>query len=253
MSLKFRIAMFAAAALLLLPATAQAAREEMRFIDVYVEAETDTPRTCFEFTRSLNTSGTVHYEDYLRFEPEFSAEFTARGRRLCVSGMNHGEIYAATLLMGLPDSSGRTTKKTEQFNVSVPDRKPSLSFSGASYILPSRGERSLPLTSVNVEEADVKIMRINDRNLINEINAGRVSNLMSRWDSQRIASLNGETVWEGIVEMEMEKNRGVASSVPVGDILGQPEPGIYIVMAVPRVERSGYVYYEATQWMIVTD
>lgn len=253
MSLKFRIAMFAAAALLLLPAAAQAAREEMRFTDVYVEAETDSPRTCFEFTRSLNTSGAVHYEDYVRFEPEFAAEFTARGRRLCVSGMNHGEIYAATLLMGLPDFSGKTTEKTEQFNVSVPDRVPSLSFSGASYILPSRGERSLPLTSVNVKEADVKIMRINDRNLINEINAGRVSNLMSRWDSQRIADLSGETVWQGIVEMEMKKNRGVASSVPVGDILGQPEPGIYIVTAIPRVERSRYVYYEATQWMIVTD
>jgi uncharacterized protein YfaS (alpha-2-macroglobulin family) len=253
MSLKFRIALFFASSSLLLPAAAQAARDEMRFTDVYVEAETDSPRACFEFTRKLNTRGAVHYEDYVRFEPEFPAEFTARGRRLCVSGMNYGEVYSATLLKGLPDSGDRTTEKTEQFNVSIPDRSPSLKFSGASYILPSRGERALPLTSVNVSEADVKILRINDRNLINEINAGRISSLMARWDATRIASLSGETVWEGVIEMEMEKNRGVKTSIPVGDILGQPEPGIYIVMAIPRAERQGYVYYEATQWMVVTD
>ena len=222
MSLKFRIALFFAAASMLLPAAAQAARDEMRFTDIYVEAETDTPRACFEFTRKLKTRGGVHYEDYVRFEPSFQAEFTARGRRLCVSGMEYGQVYATTLLKGLPDFSDRTTAKTEQFNVSIPDREPSLKFSGASYILPSRGERALPLTSVNVSEAGVRILRINDRNLINEINQGRISSLMASWDASRIASLSGETVWECVIEMEMEKNRGVNSSIPVGDILGQP-------------------------------
>ena len=76
---------------------------------------------------------------------------------------------------------------------------------------------------------------------------------MASWDANRIASLSGETVWEGVIGMEMEKNRGVKTSVPVGDILGQPEPGIYVVMAVPKAERRGYSYYEATQWMVVTD
>ncbi|MDH5410548.1 MAG: MG2 domain-containing protein, partial [Alphaproteobacteria bacterium] len=252
MSLKFRIVLLLAG-LAFLPFAAQAARDEMRFTDVYVESETDSPRACFEFTRKLKTHGGVRYEDYVRFEPPFKAEFTARGRRLCVSGMNYGEIYSTTLLKGLPDFSDRMTAQTEQFNVSIPDRNPTLKFSGASYILPSRGERALPLTSVNVAEADVKIMRINDRNLINEINSGRISSLMSRWDSSRIDSLAGETVWEGVIEMAMEKNRGVKTSIPVGDILGQPEPGIYVVMAIPRGERKGYVYYEATQWMVVTD
>lgn len=253
MSLKFRIALFVASAMLLLPVAAQAARDEMRFTDVYIEAETDTPRACFEFTRKLDAHGGIRYEDYVRFEPEFKAEFSARGRRICVSGMEYGQIYSATLLPGLPDFSGRKTVDTEKFNVAMPDRDPSLKFSGASYILPSRGDRALPLTSVNVTEADVRIMRINDRNLINEINSGRISSLMSRWDSDRVASLNGETIWTGIVDIAMEKNRGVKTSIPVGDILGHPEPGIYIVMAIPRDERSGYFYYEATQWMVVTD
>ena len=95
---KFRTALFIVTALMLSPAAAQAAREEMRFIDVYMESETDSPRACFQFTRNLKTRGGVHYEDYVRFEPEFPAEITARGHQLCVSGMNHGQVYSATLL-----------------------------------------------------------------------------------------------------------------------------------------------------------
>jgi len=253
MSLKFRIASLIAAMLLLVPAAAQAARDEMRFNDVYVEAETDSPRACFEFTNKLDAHDGIRYEDYVRFEPSFPAEFNAHGKRLCVSGMTHGSVYATTLLKGIPDLAGNRTEKTEQFNVSVPDREPSITFSGASYILPSRGERALPVTSVNVSEADVRIMRINDRNLINEINQGRISSLLSSWDSDRIAKLNGETVWQGVIELKVERNHSVESSIPVGDILGRPEPGIYIVMAVPRAERKSYSYYEATQWMVVTD
>lgn len=253
MSLKFRIALLFASTLMMLPVAVQAARDEMRFTGVNVESEADSPSACFEFTRKLKTHGGVRYEDYVRFEPPFKAEFSARGRSLCVSGLEFGKVYATTLLQGLPDFSDRKTENTEQFNISVPDRDPSLKFSGASFILPSRGERALPLTSVNVSVADVKIMRINDRNLINEVNSGRISSLMSRWDANRISSLAGETVWEGVIDVKMEKNRGIKTSIPVGDILGQPEPGIYVVMAIPRAERRDYAYYEATQWMVVTD
>jgi uncharacterized protein YfaS (alpha-2-macroglobulin family) len=248
----FRFALIFALTLLL-PLVAQAARDEMRFTDLTVEADADTPRACLKFTRKLSSQRNVHYEDYVRFEPEFEAAFTARGRQLCITGMDFGRTYQTTILEGLPDVSGVRTERGEMFNVSIPDRRPSLSFSGASYILPSRGDRSLPLTAVNVAAADVKIMRINDRNLINEINAGRVSTLLSSWDTKRITSLAGETLWEGKIDIETEKNRTIKTHIPVGDILGQPEPGIYIVMAVPTDRGRGYYYYEATQWMVVSD
>lgn len=239
--------------LLFLTAPALAARDELRFLDVFVESETDTPRVCFQFSRPLDESGGVRYGDYIRFEPEFAADFSARGTRLCAAGVGHGQLYVTTLLVGLPDAAGKSLEETQRFNVSVPDRKPSLSFQGNAYILPGRGRRELPLDAVNVAEATVKILRINDRNLVNEINQGRVSSLLSRWDADRIASLNGELVWQGTIDIPAEKNRKVSTALPVGEILKEPEPGIYVVMAIPKAEREGYVYYEATQWMVVTD
>ncbi len=79
-----------AATVLLSPATALADRHDMRFSDVQVEAEDDSPRACFVFTRNLGERGSVRYENYLRFEPEFKAAITPRGNRLCVEGFEHG-------------------------------------------------------------------------------------------------------------------------------------------------------------------
>lgn len=232
---------------------AHAARDEMRFLDVYVEAETDQPRVCFQFSRPLAEDASVRYRDYVRFEPAIEADFSVQDRRLCVSGAEHGQVYATTLLEGLPDRLGKALPRTERFNVSVADRSPSLSFQGNSYILPGRGKRELPLDAVNVDAAAVKVLRINDRNLINEINQGRVSSLMAEWDADRVAALSGELVWQGEIEIESVRNRTVSTAIPIGEVLPDPEPGIYIVMAIPKAERQGYVYQEATQWMVVTD
>ncbi|UCH74413.1 MAG: alpha-2-macroglobulin family protein [Rhodospirillales bacterium] len=189
----------------------------------------------------------------MRFEPDIRVEVSVRGKRLCVSGLEHGKVYATTLLKGLPSADGRTTNDTERFNISVPDRQPSVSFKGASYILPRRGERALPIESVNVRQADLQILRINDRNLMAEINNGRISSLLSRWDADRVAQLDGELVWQGTIAFDMVRNKRVESVLRVDEILEQPEPGIYVVIAVPREEREGYIYYEATQWLVVTD
>ncbi|MDH3230602.1 MAG: alpha-2-macroglobulin family protein [Alphaproteobacteria bacterium] len=248
-----RVLLACSALLIFAPVAGNAARDVMRFTNVDIEAETDSPRACFVFTRKLAERGAVRYDDYLRFEPELQAEVSARGTRLCVSGFEHGKVYATTLLAGLPAGDGLKTADTERFNIAIPDRKPSVNFKGAAYVLPSQGERALPIDAVNVREADLKILRINDRNLIGEINKGSISSLMSQWDVSRVAELDGELVWEGTVTFDMVRNKRVESAIPVGEILAKPEPGIYVVMAIPREERQGYVYYEATQWMIVTD
>ena len=239
--------------LLVVPHSAHAGRKPMRFNNVDIEAEVDSPRACFIFTRNLVERGGVRYGDYLRFEPEIPTEVTARGNRLCVSGFEHGKVYVTSILQGIPSSDGQKTADNERFNISIPNRKPSVSFKGASYVLPSHGQRSLPIDAVNVSEASLRILRINDRNLVREINQGRISSLMSRWDVDRIATLDGELVWEGKIAFDKVENKVVESAVPVGEILGNPEPGIYVVMAVPTQKRDHYVYYEATQWMVVTD
>ena len=225
---------------------------ELQFKDVEVLTDSEAPRACFQFSGKLDGSGKTHYGDYVRIQPEIVGEFTARGDRLCVAGMAYGQVYGVTLLPGLPAAAGDPLPGQSQFNVAIQDRPPNLDFPGGTYILPSEGKRELAIDAVNVSAADITIVRINDRNLINEINAGRIAGLMSSWDIDRIRSMSGEEVWTGTIDIAMVKNRTVNTAIPVGEVLGKPKPGIYAVMAVPK-ESSEYRYQQATQWMVVTD
>lgn len=222
--------------------------------DLDVESDSESPRVCLRFSQELKPAKDVDYGDYVRFEPKIASTFIVRGRRLCVEGPAHGRIYKVTVLRGLPAASGKTYQETEDFTVSVPDRSPTMNFGGAAYILPRGGKREVALDSVNVEKAKVTVLRINDRNLIQEINQGRISKLLSRYDAGNIASTAGEHVWNGTIEIKSERNRKVTTAIPISDIVKDPKPGIYAIMATP--EGSTGRYYgssEATQWFVVSD
>ena len=236
----------------LAPAPA-AGDSHMAVTGVAAESESDTPRICLAFSHEIEERG-VRYEDYVRLEPAVSGDMVARGKRLCIAGVEHGVIYRVTVRRGLPDRSGERTGASESFNVSVPDRTPAVAFNGSAYILPRAGGRDLPVETVNVESIDFEVLRINDRNLMSEINDGRIGNLISKWDARQIASVSGELVWRGVVEIEAMRNSTVTTTIPISEILDSPEPGIYVATAIitgfePRYERQEIV----TQWLVVSD
>jgi len=222
--------------------------------DLDVESDSESPRVCLRFSQSLKSPKDVNYGDYVRFEPKIPATFVARGKRLCVEGVAHGQNYKVTVLKGLPDASGKKYEETEEFSVAVPDRKPTLSFGGGAYILPRGGKREIALDTINVDKAKIIVLRINDRNLIQEINSGRISKLLSRYDASNIAATSGDRIWSGSVEIASERNRKVTTALPVSDMLKEPKPGIYAIMATTK-GRTGRYYGsgEATQWLLVSD
>ncbi|MEE8445764.1 MAG: hypothetical protein V3S44_10470, partial [Alphaproteobacteria bacterium] len=150
------------------------ARYRFWLVKTVVEAESDTPRICLQFSQNLPPRGRVNYGDYVRISPEIKAAFTARGKTLCIGGVTHGRAYQVAVLRGLPSAGGISAQKSERFTVTVADRKPSVGFRGRAFILPRRGGQSLPLVSVNVDRVMLKLLRVNDRNLIAEINEGHI-------------------------------------------------------------------------------
>ena len=239
-------------AVLAFAAQPAAAAKKLELTGNQVEAESDRPRACFEFSHPLQQRSAARYRDYLRFDPEFPAEFSVRGKRLCVDGLAHGASYRVAVLAGLPGAGERITAKTERFEVVVPDRAPSLAFRGGAHILPRKGQRELALESVNVKAARLKVLRVNDRNLMQQINAGRIGELLSGYDAGQIERLDGELVWQGGIEIDSERNRRMTTAVPIDEILGRPKPGVYAVLAVtgkPADEDEE----RATQWLIVSD
>ena len=57
----------------------------------------------------------------------------------------------------------------------MPDRKPQIRFTGTGYVLPSEGSAGLPLTTINVDKVKLRLLKVNERNLVPSIDAERLT------------------------------------------------------------------------------
>jgi hypothetical protein len=221
---------------------------------VAVEADSATPRICLRFSDQLPKGRQIHYEDYLVIQPSIQAVVSAQETRLCVAGVSYGQSYEITVRPGIPSAAGEKTTAAATFTARVEDRQPVLGFRGSTYILPRLGEQSLPLTSVNVDTARLKLLRINDRNLTQQINERRITTTLDDYDIKAIAKRSGELLWEGKLAIQGERNQEITTAIPLGEILKNTQPGIYVIAAEPAdkpgEEERGEI---ATQWLVVSD
>jgi alpha-2-macroglobulin len=223
-----------------------------------IATEGDRPEVCLEFDRRVLGTRQLAYDDYVRVEPEAQVAFRANGRKLCLDGMSYGSSYQVTLKSGLPGEIG-ALEKDEIVEVGIGDREPSVGFQKQAYLLPKVGSTGVPLTTVNVDFTKLKLLRINDRNLVNEINRGNFLNNLYDWDRQRIAGEAGEQIWQGSMPVEGGRNVRVVTSVPVIEMVPEIKPGVYLLMAraaqpdeTEEQERDYWDMY-ATQWIVVSD
>lgn len=221
---------------------------------VEVESDSATPKICLQFSDDLAKDRQVHYEDYLVVEPAIQPAVSAQGQQLCVEGVRHGQSYTIKARAGIPSAAGERTRATQDFTARVEDRKPTLGFRGTAYVLPKASGQQLPLVSVNLDQARVRVLRVNDRNLLQQILDRRLSNPLDGYDINRVAKNSGELLWEGTLTLASgERNQDVTTAIPVNEILRDPQPGIYIVAAEPVKEDPDSYESRATQWLVVSD
>ncbi|QEM82134.1 alpha-2-macroglobulin family protein [Halomonas binhaiensis] len=132
-----------------------------RVLESQAEADSVSPRFCAEYSEPLREDGFL-YGDYVRVKG-VTVDVTAEGQRLCIAGLEHGRDYHITLRKGLPAASGERTARTETFDILMPDRPPSVRFSGRGYVLPFSQAKSIPITAVNVDKVELRIFHLPQR------------------------------------------------------------------------------------------
>jgi len=220
---------------------------------VEIAAEADAPRACLRFNDKIATRSDLHYGDYVRSTPELVGIVTARGDTLCLNGLKHGESYEVTLLAGFPAATGDKTRENWQSRIVVPDRKPAVSFAGAGYVLPREGSAGLPLTTINVDKVKLRLVRINERNLVPSINADKLTMSFDASDVDELIAQNGSLVWQGTMTISRERNRPVATAIPLSDILRDKGPGVYLAAAERAEAKQGDESKPATNWVLVSN
>src|SRR3984957_5190961 len=230
----------------------------LRVLDYSVDADTASPRACFQFSEELPPR--TDFSPFVVLAGTDKPALSATEKQLCVEGLQHGDSYTVTLRAGLPSTVHETLSKSADFSIYVRDRKPSARFSSTAYVLPRTGQRGIPVTSTNTRTIAVEIYRLGDRSLVDTLgseNSGRgdFQRSLSRYDIEQLRDSRGVAVWKGELAVEAAPiNADVTTAFPVDQAVGDLKPGVYVMVAQPQELKNVDNFDSlATQWFIVSD
>lgn len=224
-----------------------------RLLDYTVDADSASPRACFQFSESLPSRRT-DFSPFVSVAGQEKPAISVDDKQLCVEGLRHGERYGVTLRTGLPSTVKESLARSAELNVYVRDRKPQVRFTNKAYVLPRTGQQGIPVVSVNTLAVDIEIYRTGDRNLLNTVLDSDFQRALSRYEIERLASQQGVKVWKGELEVEQTLNADITTAFPVDQAVGELLPGVYVMTATPKGQPSDDDYGSlATQWFIVSD
>jgi len=241
-----------------LSAIAERAEELRRLVafrvtKVEVQAEAEAARACLRFNEQIAAKSDISYGAFVRSEPKLDGIVTARGDTLCLEGLKHGAIYNVEILTGLPAATGEQMREKFAIRIVVPDRKPQIRFSGAGYVLPKQDTSGLPVTTINVDKVKLRLLRVNERNLVPSIDAERLTMSFSSYEVDEIINRTGSLVWQGEMAISGERNRAVTTAIPLKDLLHEKGPGVYLAVAERSDLRQDEYAEPATNWVLVSN
>src|SRR5579871_2878858 len=223
-----------------------------RLVDYSIDSDSASPRACFQFSEEL--AKRTDFTPFVALAGTDKPAVSSEEKQLCVEGLRHGERYTINLRAGLPSSVKEGLPKSAEFNIYVRDRKPFVRFTGRAYVLPRTGQRGIPLVSVNTPAVKVDVFRIGDRNLINTVIDSDFQQQINRYSLSDFGDTRGQKVWSGELATATTLNQDVTTAFPVDEVLGDLQPGVYVMTASPKSPGSDSDDGQlATQWFIVSD
>ncbi|MER9363856.1 alpha-2-macroglobulin family protein [Mesorhizobium sp. M0500] len=228
------------------------ARKGFRVIDHTVDADTSAPRICAQFSEELVKTG-VDYSQFVTVDNAAPKGVEAKDKQICVEGLEHGQHYDVTFRAGLPAAIGEVTAAPVVLSIYVQDRAPSARFTGDSFVLPAGARRGIPVVTVNMNAAEMKLFRIGDRSLAQLLSGYQFLRQLDGYDISNISEQMGEPVWQGQLDIANDLNKEVTTSFPIDEALPKRKPGVYVLTAQAVNDRSDDYDSHATQWFVVSD
>ncbi|BCH23999.1 alpha-2-macroglobulin family protein [Mesorhizobium sp. L-8-3] len=228
------------------------ATKGFRVVDHSIDTDSASPRVCAQFSEDLVKVGT-DYSTFVTVDGAAPKGIEAKERQICVEGLAHGQHYRVAFRTGLPAAIGAVLEAPVLLDVYVQDRPPSARFTGDSFVLPATARRGIPIVTVNLDVADVKLYRIGDRSLAQLLSGYQFLRQLDSYDLTNIAEQLGAPVWKGKLDIANELNKEVVTSFPVDEALPQRKPGVYVLTAAPVDDRRDEWESRATQWFVVSD
>ncbi|MBG6160883.1 uncharacterized protein YfaS (alpha-2-macroglobulin family) [Labrenzia sp. EL_195] len=227
------------------------AQHGFRIVDHQVDSDSVSPRICLTFSQKLPLGEDLG--PYVTVKGSGSVSVETEGNQICADGLEHGARYQVTARSGLPAADGEKLEKTAELSIYVKDRAPSVHFLSRSYVLPSGGNPTIPIVSVNSTEVETVIYRVGNRSVADVLRDNRFLRQLDSWKADQIEDELGEKVWSGILETENTLNQDVTTAFPVSDTGIELKPGVYAMTARSKLDLQNRWGTLATQWFLVSD
>jgi len=227
------------------------AEHGFRMVDYSLDTDAASPRACVQFSEEI--AGAIEVADYVTLDGARPGAVSREAQQICIDGLRHGERYRLAVREGLPAAIGERLVKSVELALYVRDRSPSVRFTGRNYVLPRAGARGVPVVTVNSRLVEAKIVRIGGRALAETLRDGDFLDQLSGYGAGSLVERRGRLVWTGEMPVRMDLNREVVTAFPVDEILGDPEPGVYVMTARAAESPDEDWDQQATQWFVVTD
>ncbi|MGE0516229.1 MAG: alpha-2-macroglobulin, partial [Hyphomicrobiaceae bacterium] len=230
------------------------AEHGFRIVDYKVDSDAESPRLCVNFSEALAVAA-PEAGKFVTLDGREPENLTAEGNQLCLDGLKHGARYQIQVRAGVPSTTAEALSKSSEIAIYVRDRKPSVRLAGRAYVLPSRGQQGIPVTSVNASSLDVEIFRIGDRGLGLAAGSDNFLKSIESWDIEQVRERSGRKVWSGKLDVASRLNEDVTTAIPVTEALGTLESGVYVVAAglADAADNGEGRSKRAAQWFVVSD
>lgn len=227
------------------------AEHGFRILSHEVDSDSAAPRVCLVFSQKLPVGEDM--SPYVSVNGDGTFAIGAQDNQICADGLMHGARYQITARSGLPAADGEKLENSSELSVYVKDRSPSVNFLGRSYVLPSGGEPTIPIVSVNTSEVETAIYRVGGRSVAEILRDNRFLRQLDTYQADQIADELGEKVWSGIVETGNELNLDMTTAIPLAETGIALKPGVYAMTARSRLDQKNRWGALATQWFLVSD
>ncbi|NNH58473.1 alpha-2-macroglobulin family protein [Rhizobium laguerreae] len=222
-----------------------------RITEHTVDADSATPRACVTFSEALVK--TTDYTPFVTLNGEAPKALETKDKQICVEGLTHGQTYKIAFRTGLPSSVDEPLDAPVSIDVYIKDRSQMVRFTGDSFVLPSTARRGIPIVSVNMTSANLKLYRIGDRAIAPLLTNSQFLSQLDGYSAQNIQDQSGELVWQGSIDIANELNKDIVTSFPVDEALPARKPGIYVMTATAANGPAQEWDSQATQWFLVSD
>jgi uncharacterized protein YfaS (alpha-2-macroglobulin family) len=209
-----------------------------------VHAEQEEAELCLEFDRELNPAdhdriaSTIKLESggkKIQVRPQ---NISVIANLLCLPSLEHHREYRITVT-GMRGAKDEKLAGPYGLVFTVPDRQPSLNFTGGSENEDiTRWQDANPvLRSVNVPRVHLELIRITDPSLMAAAWRDRQQTTLAPSESATFGHDHGQVAWSGDLVLGAALNKTLEKEIPLQDVAARAPPGLYLVVArVPEVK-----------------